>query len=81
MIGKPSTIGRTVVTLSDLNIQPGHDGGDNAVEKIVSIHKYKETKNVGLCSGQGYDNICSTWRTKFDSCVFSCCRWHKSHEN
>ena len=73
MIGKPTTIGRTVVALPDLICD--YEGQE--VEKIISIHKHTDTKTSGFSSGQGYANICSTWRKK---CAFSACCWHKSRE-
>ena len=80
MIGKPVTIGRTVVALPDLISDSEGKTLDEAVEKIISIHKHKEIKKSGFSSGQGYANICSTWRHKVDSCAFGACCWQKSHE-
>ena len=80
MIGKPVTTGRTVVALSDLISDSEGNALDEAVEKIISIHKHKDTKKSAFSSGQGYANISSTWRQKVDSCAFGACCWQKSHE-
>ena len=77
VIGKPTTILGTIVALSDL-IDPTSKDNGTSIEKIVALHKYTKTKKSGVCSGQGYANICTTVRKKMDSCVLNACCWHNS---
>ena len=77
LIGKPTTILRTIVALSDLIETISKDSGAS-IEKIVALHEYTKIKS-GVCSGQGYANICTTVRKKMDSCVLNACCWHDSH--
>ena len=78
LIGKPTTILRTIVALSDM-IEPIRKDSDTSIEKIVALHEYTKIKKSGVCSGQGYANICTTVRKKMDSCMLNACCWHKSH--
>ena len=77
LIGKPTIILRTIVALSDL-IEPISKDSGASIEKIVALHEYTKIKS-GVCSGQGYANICTTVRKKMDSCVLNACCWQKSH--
>ena len=78
LIGRPTTISRTIVALSDL-IEPIRNDSGTSFEKIVTLHEYTKIKKSGVCSGQGYANICTTVRKKVDSCVLNACCWQKSH--
>ena len=78
LIGRPTTISRTIVALSDL-IEPIRNDSGTSIEKIVTLHEYTKIKKGGVCSGQGYANICTTVRKKMDSCVLNACCWQKSH--
>ena len=61
IFSKARVLGRTVVSVSDLNLMPENKEECIGVEKLIHMHKYHDIKDMdsGCNGGQGYRYICT----------------------
>ena len=82
IFSKARVLGRTVVSVSDLNLMQGNSEECLGVEKLIHMHKYHDTKDIdsGCNGGQGYRYICRKLPSQFESLFLSCCRCNKQND-